>query len=621
MAIQSDARGFLIGDPIELGRKSSDISHISEDVSAIRRTISERWHGYTRPSPSASPARDASGKFTSASTVKVAVPNSSKSSGGTTAAAGNAVVAERIRRVSSGGGAELPGRDSAGRFTAGGSSASNKSASVIASIGDRLSRLTAVTSGIDDADPAVKAAREVAEPLRRGFEFFQGDKQTSWLKKIFSKLSIFQKEESVYNKVSTKTLKNIEGKTGIQGEDGSFSGGATGSILGRAIPWALGGLAAAGSGLVSMIGGALTATIAAVFSPIGVAVAAAGVAAWGIFTDDGRKFFADLGGKMAEGWSKFTDFLVESSPKTMEFLKKAGDKAGAAIDSVKGAAGKATSFVTEQAKDVGNYLVKSSPKTMAAIEKVKGFGADAISKAANAFQGDTPSGLTTAQFAALAADTRRTESSGKTTAENKYGYLGSYQFGAAALADAGLIDPAKLKAARKDGRFDQKTFLANPANWLLSGGKDAFLADQALQDQTYSKYAGQLQKAGLRSGALSAGSTPEQIAAYIKAAHLVGAGGANDYFTRGRDRADANGTLASLYAKQGALAVASVSAPPVGLMPKALTIPQIAEAPKVIEPLGSPEAKAFTVNIPSQDVGQSLSDRRIAHIASGGIGG
>ncbi|WP_157205650.1 hypothetical protein, partial [Methylomonas koyamae] len=36
-------------------------------------------------------------------------------------------------------------------------------------IGDRLSRLTAVTSGIDDADPAVKAAREVAEPLRRGF--------------------------------------------------------------------------------------------------------------------------------------------------------------------------------------------------------------------------------------------------------------------------------------------------------------------------------------------------------------------------------------------------------------------------------------------------------------------
>ncbi|OAI11909.1 hypothetical protein A1507_19575 [Methylomonas koyamae] len=453
--------------------------------------------------------------------------------------------------------------------------------------------------------------------MRRGFEFFQGDKQTSWLKKIFSKLSVFQKEESVYSKASTKTLKNIEGKTEIQGEDGSFSGGATGSILGRAIPWALGGLAAAGSA----VAGAFAAAISAIFSPIGVAVAAAGVAAWGIFTDDGRKFFADLGGKMAEGWSKFTDFLIESSPKTMEFLKKAGDKAGAAIDSVKGAAGKATSFVAEQAKDVGNYLVKSSPKTMAAIEKVKSFGADAISKAANAFQGNTPSDLTTAQFAALAADTRRTESGGKTAAENKYGYVGSYQFGAAALADAGLVDPAKLKAAWKGGRFDQKAFLADPANWLLAGGKDAFLADQALQDQTYSKYAGQLQKAGLRSGALSAGSTPEQIAAYLKAAHLVGAGGANDYFISGRDRADANGTLASRYAKQGALAVAGVSAPPVGLMPKALTIPQIAEAPKVIEPLGSPEAKAFTVNLPSQDVGQNLSDRRIAHIASGGIGG
>lgn len=73
---------------------------------------------------------------------------------------------------------------------------------------------------------------------------------------------------------------------------------------------------------------------------------------------------------MAEGWGKFTDFLVESSPKTMEFLKKAGEKASAAVDSVKDTAGKATSFVVEQAKGAGNYLVESSPKTMAAIDKV-----------------------------------------------------------------------------------------------------------------------------------------------------------------------------------------------------------------------------------------------------------
>ncbi|WGS85016.1 hypothetical protein [Methylomonas sp. UP202] len=293
-------------------------------------------------------------------------------------------------------------------------------------------------------------------------------------------------------------------------------------------------------------------------------------------------------------------------------LKQQG---AARLDRTKANAGGAWDF----AKKAAASLVDKTMQSVDWMGKNTTVG-KAIGKAASAFQGGSIHGMSPAQFAALAADTRRTESGGNTSAENKYGYIGAYQFGAAALADTGLVDAAKLKAAQKSGRFNQKTFLADPANWLMAGGKDAFLADQALQDQTYSKYSEQLQKAGLRSGVLSAGSTPEQIAAYVKAAHLVGAGGANKFFTRGIDSADANGTLASKYAKQGAMAVASVSTPQIGPMPKIPTIPAIAEAPKVIEPLGSPAAPAFTVNLPPQDVGQNLSDRRIAQIASGGIG-
>ncbi|ANE54466.1 hypothetical protein [Methylomonas sp. DH-1] len=507
MAIQSDARGFLIGDPIELGRKSSDISHISEDVSAIRRTISERWHGYTRPSPSASPARDASGKFTSASTVKVAVPNSSKSSDGTTAAAGNAVVAERIRRVSSGGGAELPGRDSAGRFTAGGSSASNKAASVIASIGDRLSRLTAVTSGIDDADPAVKAAREVAEPLRRGFEFFQGDKQTSWLKKIFSKLSFFQKEESVYNRTTKETLEKIERKP-VSSVGGGSSWlnkipgiAAASSMLGMAG----GGIAKAGIGALGLLKrvpvlGALLGAAGAAFDIYGSEsdgslsrrdkdqAAGKSIGGWmgtlggvgagalagsmlgpvgtivggivGGFLGDqagqiiGYKFGgwvadmreADIPGKISSAWEgavlSMSATFTESWTKVKDIgglvMDVIGEQLGGMADYIKGATGidikQQGAAWLERTKASFNGAVDYTKQAAASLVDKTMQGVDwasknttagnAIKNAVNAFQGTGINGLTTAQFAALAADTRRTESSGKTTAENKYGYLG-----------------------------------------------------------------------------------------------------------------------------------------------------------------------------------------------------
>lgn len=59
-------------------------------------------------------------------------------------------------------------------------------------------------------------------------------------------------------------------------------------------------------------------------------------------------------------------------------------------------------------------------------------------------------------------------------------------------------------------------------------------------------------------------------------------------------------------------------------MPKVPTFappPPIAEAPPIIQPLGSDLNRSMTVNMPAPDVGQDVRDRGIAHIVTGGMSG
>lgn len=655
MALQSDSRGFLVGDPIDLKRMPNDIDHIRDDVSAIRRSISERWRDYSRadraPRPNAvMPERGANGRFVSSASPAVATPTARK---------GDSAIAARF--------------------------ASSAKTVIALPVARSAGAVSGIAARLESADPSVKAMREVAEPLQRGFEFFRGDKQTSWLKKIFKSLNIFHKEDTVYNKAAKKSLKAIEEKSVMAG--GSYGSGSLVDKIPGLATIAKTGIGGGLLGLLTKAGrgarglfkripviGSLLAGAGAAFDIYGSendptmtraqkdaaagksvggwagslagigAGAMAGSVAGPIGTIVGGVvggFLGDQAGQViGEKFGEWVNDLRKADipGKITAAWDSAVEKFSAAWDQVKGIAGKAVDVAKEQIGDANAYLKKQSGidlKDMAGkwldrtqsniggmVDGVKS-GFDwlgkntTVGKAIATFQGGTIPGLSNAQAAALAADTRRTESSGNYAAENKFGYIGSYQFGAAALADTGLIDSAKLKAAKKQGRFNQKAFLADPSNWLIAGGKDAFLSDQALQDQTYSKYSAQLQKAGIRAGVLSADSSPEQVAAYIKAAHLVGAGGANNYFVRWIDGSDANGTLASKYASQGALAVAS--APKISRPPGPPSMPPIAEAPKVVEPLSSPSTPQFTVNIPSQDVGQRLSDRTTAYIASGGI--
>ena len=176
--------------------------------------------------------------------------------------------------------------------------------------------------------------------------------------------------------------------------------------------------------------------------------------------------------------------------------------------------------------------------------------------------GDTITGLTDAQTRAFAANTMKSESGGDQREVNDFGFSGQYQFGAEALAGEGLIDRKKMDAARHSMSSAEwwkggghKRFLADNSNWTIAGGQEAFLADKQLQDKAFISFTNKNIAAGIDSGAISKNSSPETIAAYAKAAHLKGAGGANKLFLKGEDSVDANGTSAKTFANEGAAAM------------------------------------------------------------------
>ena len=199
-----------------------------------------------------------------------------------------------------------------------------------------------------------------------------------------------------------------------------------------------------------------------------------------------------------------------------------------------------------------NYASKKGSKS--ALDLAMGFSASKGFK-----------GLSDSESKAYAGNVMQTESGGKLDIENPYGFAGQYQFGADALAENGLVDRDRLAKAKKlagaawykGGKH--KEFLADDSNWLNQGGRKDFLSNKKLQDDTFVKYTNKNIEAGYKSGALNAKSSSSDIAAYAKAAHLKGSGGANSYFLDGKDSADANGTRVSDYANGAAKSMVALA--------------------------------------------------------------
>ena len=286
--------------------------------------------------------------------------------------------------------------------------------------------------------------------------------------------------------------------------------------------------------------------------------------------------------------------------------------------------------------DLPNKIMSYMTGASNLISGVKEKRSFSLSRAASEFRGGgNITGLSDTQTRALAADTQRTESMGNRFAENRLGYLGRYQFGAAALADVGLIDKDKLSKAKKAGfKGGQKKFLSNNENWLTEGGKQGFLKNAEMQDRAFVKLSNLNIKIGKKTLGLKNNSA-ESIAGYVKAAHLKGTGGANKLFKNGIDNFDANGTSAAKYANDGVMAIRRVANTTTSRISRSSisSTPGLTKASKNvgtglssnINPIegkniiNSKDDKKVTVIINDKSVEQDVKDRTIAHIASGGF--
>jgi hypothetical protein len=348
--LSSDASGFLIGETLtDIRRNTTILDQIKLDIAAIRRAVvggRSRLSNVntpisvhsTRQSHTDRP-RNAQGQYTSTAVTprertvttaertitprEIAVTPVSIPETITQAS----VLRAQPREVAIPGTrvAALPSRGGNGRFTAnnnrdertgrftanGGGDQNNEEGnqrerSMLNNVADRIAdAVTASSTGLEEIDPSIMAAREVVSPIARTYQAISGGQRgdSRWLKKIFSILTLSRRDSSLFNRTATRTLGNIEDNTEDSGDggDSSFLGGLTGGIT----PWILGVVASIGSALLAGI----TAVLGVIFSPIGLAFAAVGVAAWALFTEDGRKFLSAAGEKIAAAWTVASDYV------------------------------------------------------------------------------------------------------------------------------------------------------------------------------------------------------------------------------------------------------------------------------------------------------------------------
>ena len=148
------------------------------------------------------------------------------------------------------------------------------------------------------------------------------------------------------------------------------------------------------------------------------------------------------------------------------------------------------------------------------------------------------------------------ESTNRYNLVNSIGFAGKYQFGTAALKEAGMI---RRSASNANGEMN------NPSNWTGQYGCNN-LQDWLNNVGNCQEYAmityTNINRGYLRNnGGIQEGDTKEQIAGMLMGAHLLGAGGMRNW-RRGRGGADAYGTTGGEYFEIGSTAMANVTGQP-----------------------------------------------------------
>jgi putative chitinase len=647
--IRSDAAGFIIGgEPIkELhragGRKAEDLlSSILDETRAIRQAVSPVARGYG----SRATVRAMAARFTPAAPT-------GRLKGEASAAA---------RAAQPGTGRRSPGwvgrevaqptqRDERGRFTKkattgdGATETASPSSPASATFGALHGRGVGIASaiggtGMEEADPAVKAFSEIAQPLARGyFKLAGGDKaerqKTGWFRKIFGELRMFRAEETGFSKAAGKSLKALEEKP----EAGAAAGG--GGMLGTV----LNGIKTALPGIATVLGG-----LAAAMAPL---LAMLKVTQWAADTThdkervEGIKEGAAAPAKAAlkaVGIDKDAE-IAKARADTLE--KRDGEYA-------KEAAAKATfapSGITLGTKEYEDafYRAQQAKEAQAEADKKKGFiqkGIDKVKSVGRAVFGNrnkdamvrqmAESGITDPKEQAMFMAQLDHESGGFTKMEESFNYKSAARLmqvsgsarkkGQPAVEQAMAQGPEAIAELMYGGRMGNKS----------PGDAYAFRGRGAIQLTGRENYA----RAGKALG-LDLENHPElaaepensaKVAAWYwkdtklgPAARMGDVRAVTKRINGGTNGLDDRTAKYGKYLSAASTGALGTPAPVAFSAPTAQTIrppsiPAAADILPVVVPLtSSAKPQPVIVAQAPADVGQDLRDRRLAHIVTGGV--
>ena len=209
-------------------------------------------------------------------------------------------------------------------------------------------------------------------------------------------------------------------------------------------------------------------------------------------------------------------------------------------------------------------------------------------------------------FAAFAKRISDLESGGRYDVVNSLGYLGKYQFGAVALQDMGLVK----KGTTLKG-------LDNPKNWNISGGKQAFLNDAKLQEESFAKLTKQNFKTLKRINVISVESPPDQVAGYLAVSHLLGPGGARD-LSKGKVGVDAYGTKSTKYFVAGSRTQQMVAS--VGRQEIQPMLATVSGAAVAMPPTVTPTASAQPTSTSSAEIAATaaiVTNQKVQKVVAG----
>lgn len=213
--LKHDTQGFLMGEAVGDLRRTLELwGDIRNDVRAIRVALAGA-------SPDAAP--NSTPPLPEKSSV-IAQPNANTLP--SSVSANQPSYASPAGRLS-------PQGDSAGRFVGAAGNAQQKEGAAAAEVASRIGRaLFELSPQMEEADPAIKAFNEVAQPLMRGYQVLAGSperRQENWLRRLYGAVTGFRKDETAFNKAANKSLKAIEEKPAS--EEGGKGGGFLGALL------------------------------------------------------------------------------------------------------------------------------------------------------------------------------------------------------------------------------------------------------------------------------------------------------------------------------------------------------------------------------------------------------